>query len=74
MSNALDSLVEKYEANIKARLESEWSVGAKNRGNGHYSFAVIIKETEELVVECPDQETAEHIVGLHNKGLVGAKP
>lgn len=43
-----------------------WVVGFKDRGHGHGDFAVLVEETEELVVEAFSREVAEHIVSTHN--------
>jgi len=55
-------------AEIKKFLDQEWAVGAMDRGHGHYSYGVIVKETEELIVKCGDfKELAENIVESHNE-------
>ncbi len=49
-------------------LMKRWAVGYKDRGLGHGDFA-IITEDDILVIECPSQDVAEHIVDLHNRTL-----
>ena len=57
----------------EARLSSKWVVGAMDRGMGHYNFAVIVQSdslgTDKPIVTCPDRDTAEHIVKVHNDAL-----
>lgn len=57
--------IDEFEAPIKALVAKEWTVGANDRGMGHYSYAVITVD-EEMVVKCDYQIIAEHIVKAHN--------
>ena len=50
-------------------LCAKWSLGAMDRGMGHYSYAVMTEDSE-MVIECKtDRELAEHIIELHNDKL-----
>lgn len=49
-------------------LKVEWTLGFKDRGLGYGDFAIITPD-RGLVIECPDQEVADHIIELHNKSL-----
>jgi hypothetical protein len=51
-------------------LKLRWKLGYKDRGMGRGDFAILTQDTEELVVECPCREVAEHLIGLQNQGLV----
>ena len=50
-------------------LSSVWDIGYRDRGHGHGDFAVIVKKTGDLVVECPNHAVAGHIVEVHNNAL-----
>jgi hypothetical protein len=47
----------------------EWALGFRDRGMGYGDYAVIVKETDVLIVECPYYEIAKHIIKLHNESL-----
>ena len=49
-------------------LNKKWSLGYKDRGHGHGDFAVLTVE-DDLIVECPNREVAQHIINLHNREL-----
>lgn len=48
-------------------IKLPWSLGFKDRGHGHWDFAIMVDEV--LIIECPSQEIAEHIIKLHNKTM-----
>lgn len=58
--------IEAFEAPYNALCEQEWSVGANDRGMGHYSYAVITVGGD-MVVKCDHLIIAEHIVKVHNE-------
>lgn len=72
---AISELVKAWEVENKRRLESVWAVGFMDRGHGHGSFAVILKDDEmadpeeNFCLKCQDRGMAEHIVKLHNDSL-----
>ena len=55
-------------------LDVEWAVGYRDRGHGHGDFAVIVKGTEELVVEASSRGLADHLVEAHNEWLNAPVP
>ncbi len=64
--NILDAAVKAFNAKQKKILSRLWAIGYKDRGHGHGDYAVIVKSNGELVVECPTEAIASHIVELHN--------
>ena len=48
--------------------KTKWTIGFKDRGLGHGDFAVMAS-AQDVVVECPSREVANHIIELHNKSL-----
>lgn len=54
-------------------LNLPWTVGYHDRGLGRGDFAVLVKSTGALVVECPDLRTARRIVRDHNRSLISAE-
>lgn len=57
---------------VKKILSKEWAVGFRDRGQGYGDFGIVIKDTNVLVLECPNREIAHYIVGLHNLALIAA--
>ncbi|MHA2428624.1 MAG: hypothetical protein ACXADB_11430 [Candidatus Hermodarchaeia archaeon] len=43
---SMDELHEEIDKAICEILSQEWAVGAMDRGHGHYSYAVIVKEPD----------------------------
>lgn len=64
-----DEVVEQAKQKEEAMLSAVWDVGYRDRGHGHGDFAVIVKKTGDLVVECSSHALAGHIVEVHNKSL-----
>ena len=46
-------------------LEKKWAVGQSDRGNDHFSYAVLTEDSE-MVVKTPSLEVAEHLVEIRN--------
>lgn len=53
-----DQEIEDMKKKREKLLSSVWAVGFRDRGMGHGSYAVIVKKTEELVVECSSHALA----------------
>lgn len=53
-------------------LKTKWILAFRDRGLGHGDYAVTIPN-QDLVVECPSKEVANHIVKLHNATLKEGK-
>ncbi len=51
---------------IKEALQSKWAVGFRDRGLGYGDYAVIMKDSEDVIVTCPYLKVAEHLVATHN--------
>jgi len=49
-------------------LKTKWVLAFRDRGLGHGDYA-IMTPNQDLVVECPSKEVANHIVELHNAVL-----
>lgn len=49
-------------------LKTKWALASRNRGIGREDFAIITPD-QDLVIECPSKEVADHIIELHNKSL-----
>ncbi len=61
-------------AEVTRSLSERWAVGFNDRGHGHGDFSVVVASTTEagtaeVVVKCPSQEVAEHIMELQNSAL-----
>ena len=69
LSQEMLDRIEEFEAPFKALLEKEWTVGANDRGMGHYSYAVITAVDEEMVVRCDHEIIARHISQVHNASI-----
>jgi hypothetical protein len=52
-----DEVGEKIDEAINSMLSQEWAVGVMDRGLGHYSYGVVVKEEEET-----GEETEEEIL------------
>jgi len=59
---------ESSETDFDGFLKTKWTLGFKDRGLGRGDFAVVTPD-QDLVIECPSKEVANHIIELHNKSL-----
>ena len=66
-------VVDEYEAKQKAIIETRWTVGASDRGMGHYVFGVILddgsEDGSEPIFKNISKQLAEHLVAIHNSNL-----
>ena len=52
-------------------LTREWAAARLDRGHGHFSYAVVLKDdASEIVIKTDtNRELAEHLVRIHNAFL-----
>ena len=51
-------------------LQGRWSLGWKDRGMGHGSYAILMEDTGQVIGEpFISEDVPQHIIDLHNEGL-----
>ncbi len=62
-----ESLLTEIDKLINETMKQKWSVGFNDQGMGYGDYAVLMGDV--VIVKCPYQEIADHIVRLHNEAL-----
>ena len=51
-------------------LNVKWDPAFKDRGFGHGDYGIMANGI--LILECPNEEIAYHIINLHNESMLAA--